>query len=123
LTPIGKLAEADVRRLLADLESPTFRIREAAAKRAREWGDPARVVVDEALRGQPGPELKQRLESIATALAWHHPPNAKDRRRLRALAVLELAATNEALAKIDEMAGGLPGARVTREAKLAKQRQ
>jgi WD40 repeat protein len=122
LSPIGKLPEADVRRLLTDLESPTFRIREAAAKRAREWGDPAKVVIDEALRGQPGPDLKQRLKSLAAALDWRNPPTAEDLRRLRALAVLERAATKEARAKIDELAAGLPGARVTREAKLAKQR-
>ena len=91
-------------------------------ERAKDSGDPAKAVVEAALLKNPGADLKQRLESLVATLAWSHPPIPEDLRRLRAIAVLERAGTKEARAKIDELASGLPTARVTHEAKAAKGR-
>jgi hypothetical protein len=122
VTAVKELAAADTARLLADLDSPAFRTRELAAKRAKDWGEPARMVLEAALKGKPGADLHQRLGSLAAALSWSHPPGSDELRRLRALVVLEQAATNEARGKIAELAKGLPGARLTEEARRAEAR-
>jgi WD40 repeat protein len=122
VTAVKELAAADAARLLADLDSPAFRTRELAAKRAKDWGEPARMVLEAALKGKPGADLHQRLESLAAALSWSHPPGPDELRRLRAMVVLEQAATKEARGKIADLAKGLPGARLTEEARRAEVR-
>jgi len=122
VSAVKELAAADANPLLAELESPNFRTRELAAKRAKDWGDAARVVIESALKRNPGVDLRQRLELLATALSWVHPPIPDDLRRLRAISVLERIGTKEAQAKIDELAEGLAETRVTAEAKRARQR-
>jgi len=122
VTALKELAAADAEQLLADLNSPAFRTREQAARRAKEWGEPARVVIETALKGKPGADLQQRLEALAAALSWSRPPGPEDLRRLRALAILEQVASKEARSKIGELANGLPGARLTEEARRAEVR-
>jgi WD40 repeat protein len=122
LTKVEAMPVKEGERLIAELESPTFRAREQAAKRAKDAGDAAKAVVEAALLKNPGADLKQRLESLVAILAWSNPPIPEDLRRLRAIAVLERAGTKEARAKIDELASGLPSARVTQEAKAAMAR-
>jgi hypothetical protein len=79
-------------------------------------------MVETALKGKTGAEVRQRLEALSAALEWKHAPGSEDLRRLRALAVLEQIGTKDARAKVGEMAGGLPSARVTLEANQVRRR-
>jgi WD40 repeat protein len=122
LTPVVALTEAETRRLLAELDAPAYRTREQAMKRVADLGDAGKAMVETALKGKTGAEVRQRLEALSAALEWKHAPGSEDLRRLRALAVLEQIGTKDARAKVGEMAGGLPSARVTLEANQVRRR-
>jgi WD40 repeat protein len=120
--PVQPPTDEESRQLLAELDSPSYRVRELAMKKVLDGGDAARPFVEAALKKMTGAELRKRLEDLWTNLPDKHPPRGDDLRRLRALHVLEQARTKEARKRIDEMAGGMPTARVTAEAKIARDR-
>jgi WD40 repeat protein len=120
---IAPVAEpAGLAALIQDLNSPSFRAREAAAGRLLAFGDAARPAVTAALKARSEGESRERLERLAANLTDDRPPQAADLQRLRALVVLERANTPEARAKVREVAHGMSDARVTREAKRAAAR-
>jgi WD40 repeat protein len=110
------------KRLLADLNAPAYRTREAATKSIWDLGDSARLFLDASMKNAQSIEVRKRLESLRAEFKDGDPPYGDDLRRLRALAVLERAGTRAARAKIDELATGLPAARVTLEAKELQRR-
>jgi len=114
--------EPNVRRPLAELDSPDYQVRAAASAKLLALGDAVRPALTAALKAQTEPEPRQRLESLVAALADDLPPQAADLRQLRALAVLERIATTEVATKINELSHGLADARVTLEARRARQR-
>ncbi|HKB03784.1 MAG TPA: WD40 repeat domain-containing protein, partial [Gemmataceae bacterium] len=122
VTPVKPLDAKTVQPLIADLDSPSYRTRERATRAALEAGDAIRPAIDAALKAGPGPESRKRLEDLQARLANGHPPTTNDLRRLRAIAVLEAAGSEEARGRIEELALGMPGARVTMEAKLTAER-
>ncbi|HJZ92929.1 MAG TPA: WD40 repeat domain-containing protein [Gemmataceae bacterium] len=113
---------AAAKRLLAELDSPEYRVREAAMKKVLDLGDVGRPFVEESLKTATGAELRTRLESLRSMLPDKAPPRGDDLRRLRALAVLEQARTKEARERVEEMANGFAAARVTVEAKITRDR-
>jgi len=108
-----------VRRLISDLDSDNFRVREQAMKALRGLGKP--VVpslrdMQKAAGAEGGKRIGELIAEMTRALA----PN--DLRQVRAIQVLELAGTPDAVAVLKEWAGGLPGTLLTDEAAAAVKR-
>jgi RNA polymerase sigma factor (sigma-70 family) len=112
----GKLAE-----WVAGLDSATFAERETASRELAALGDEAAPALREALRGKPTPEMRRRAEALLERLRGPVTlPEAL--RSVRAVAVLEDVATPPARQLLEEVAGGAPGARLTRGAKASLER-
>jgi hypothetical protein len=109
----------EVARLLADLDSDQFDKREKADKALEELGDSVEPALLEALKNQPSPEMKRRLEELLDkALSW--PPGFL--RKWRALEVVERIGTAEAQELLKHLSEGDPAARLTREARASLER-
>jgi hypothetical protein len=99
-------------RLIDDLESARFADRQKATQALEELGEAAEGAVNRALAGRPSLEKRQRLEQLLKNL------EGKYRWRLgRVLTILEWVGNAEAEKFLQELAGGLPQARRTLEAR------
>lgn len=113
-------ASAEVmRKLLADLDSDSFEVREAAAKRAKELGLRAEPALRTALKAKPSLEQRRRLEVLLAALPVAPSKTPEGLRQLRALIVLERIVAPEARQLLQEVAQGPPSAALTRQAQAA----
>jgi predicted NACHT family NTPase len=119
LTPIAKVDPDQVKKLIAQLDSDQFALREQAAKELEKLGEAASAACRNALEGDPSPELRRRLKKLLGQM-WS--PSPEQLRSLRALEALELAGTLEARQLLQKIADGAPEARLTREAKAALER-
>jgi RNA polymerase sigma factor (sigma-70 family) len=108
-------------RLLTDLESEQFAVREKAQEELTELGDLAEPALRKTLEGKPALEVRRRVQALLERL---HAPVTKPEllRSLRAVAVLEDIGTAPARGLLEELARGAPEARLTREAKAALRR-
>ncbi len=110
-----------VAKLLADLDDGRFAVREQASRELEGLG----VLVEPALRlalaGQPSAEAKRRLTELLEKRAGGKP-TPEEVRAIRVVEALEQAGTAGARRLLSELAGGVPEARLTREAKAALQR-
>jgi WD40 repeat protein len=119
LRPVAPLTAADrerFARLLADLDSDAFTAREKAAAELERQGEAVEPLLRRALAGAPGPEVRRRLEKLLGALDAQSPSRL---RLLRAVEALEYAGGAEARRLLRELAGGAPGAWLTREAQAS----
>jgi hypothetical protein len=117
LKPVESAPAAVTGPLLAELGSGSFKRREAAARQLRELGDRAEAALRTALAANPGEETRRRIESLLAGLdAALRPENVRE---LRAVALLELAGTEEARRVLAVLASGIPSAPLTREARAA----
>jgi hypothetical protein len=121
--PLRPTPEEVTRPLLAQLDDDSYQRREAATKRLKDLGHQAGPALSTALKGDPTPEKKQRLEMLlqvlAEAPAFSSP---KELQELRAVAVLERVDSPEARALLQELAKGIPSAPLTRHAQAAQKR-
>lgn len=108
--------EKHVRRLLADLDSGRFAVRQRATAELEQMAPDIEPLLREALRAAAAEEVRRRLAQV---LARVDDPGPGRLRELRAVEVLERAATPEALRLLGELARGAPRARLTREAAAA----
>jgi WD40 repeat protein len=108
-----------VAKLLADLDSNAFDVREKATKELQKMGETALSSVHNALAGQPSLEVRRRLEQLLETLSGSPAEQAF---RVRAVEVLEQIGSPEARRLLEMLAGGVPEARLTREAKASLQR-
>ncbi|HZU37272.1 MAG TPA: hypothetical protein VFA18_15220, partial [Gemmataceae bacterium] len=106
-----------LRKRIADLDSRRFATRTAAAKELAQLGDVARPALEAALKQGPSPEARRQIEALLNARP--RPLSDTDLRLLRATAILERIGSPEARRLLARLAGGAPGARLTREAKAA----
>jgi WD40 repeat protein len=104
----------EMRKLLADLDNDSFKVRDAAAKRLNELSFQAEPALRAALNAKPSLEQRRRIEELLAAAP--PPPTPEELRQLRALIVLERIGTPEARRLLEEVAKGPPSARLTRQA-------
>jgi WD40 repeat protein len=107
--------------LVADLNAKRFPVREKAQKALLDMGPPAIRPLREALKAPGSEEQRARIAKILDKLEKLRL-SPEDLRDARAVEALEHMATAEARALLARLAGGSPGARLTREAQAALQR-
>jgi RNA polymerase sigma factor (sigma-70 family) len=118
---IQRVAPADVRlrermaKLITDLDSDAFAVREAATKELEKLADLAEPLLRKALEENPSPEARQRLKHLLEK-AKGTDLSAEQRRQLQALEALEHSGTAEARRLLEDLAGGAPQAWLTRRA-------
>jgi dipeptidyl aminopeptidase/acylaminoacyl peptidase len=108
-------------KLIADLDSNQFDLREAARLELEKLGETAVHACRAVLKGSPSIELRRRLEALDEKQAreiWN--PGPERLRDLRAVEVLEMAGTPECRAVLRKLADGAPGAQLTEEAKSSQ---
>jgi hypothetical protein len=112
----GRLA-----RLIADLDSDAFAARRRATEELDRLGAIAEPAMRDALASKPSVEAAHRLERLLRRAAAARPP-AEHLRVLRAVAVLELVGSPQALRLLDGLARHSPHPAVRSEARAARDR-
>jgi RNA polymerase sigma factor (sigma-70 family) len=107
--------------LLAGLDSERFAEREGATRELEELGGLVEPALRRALAGGPSAEVKRRLKALLEKIDGVTPEPSQVR-AVRAVEVLEHAGTPAARRLLADLAGGVPQARQTREARAALRR-
>jgi len=108
-------------RLLADLDSSEFAVRQKAEAELDSLGDLAKAALRKALEHPPSPEVRLRVKGLLKKFEGAVADPEK-LRSLRAMEVLEQIATPAAREVLKILADGAEEALVTREAKASLQR-
>lgn len=121
LHPLKPADPQRLRRLLADLESDTFAVREKAQEELEKLGDLAEPALRRTLEDKPTLEVRKRVQSVLERLRG---PVTRPEvlQALRAVAVLEDIGTPQARRLLEELATGTAEARSTKETKASLQR-
>jgi WD40 repeat protein len=123
LKPRGERPDENkIKALIADLDNDEFIAREKASRALEKLGKSAEDMVRQAMAEGPSPEAKKRLEKLLSLLGEDHPLTADQQRDLRAVRVLEQAATPEAHKLLETLAKESCGWWVTQEARTALER-
>jgi hypothetical protein len=120
LVPAALPDEPRVAKLIADLDSDSFDVREKAGRELERLEALAEAPLRKALAGRPSPEVQRRAEALLGALSAGVAPTTL--RTIRATAVLEYIATPEARQLLETLARGAPEARLTQETKASLER-
>jgi RNA polymerase sigma factor (sigma-70 family) len=110
-----------VAKLLADLDDERFEVREQASRELEGLGRLAGPALRQALAGRPSAEADRRLTGLVKKVAGA-APTPEEVRAIRVVEALEQAGTAAARRLLTDLAGGVPEARLTREAKATLQR-
>jgi hypothetical protein len=122
LQPVAEAEPAQrtrIRRLIADLDSDDFAVRQRATEELGRLVEMAEPALRQALAGQPTPEARRRLEGLLHKLDGSDPEQLRVR---RALEVLERVPNPAAAQLLRTLAGGRTDARLTREAQAGVDR-
>jgi formylglycine-generating enzyme required for sulfatase activity len=118
LRPVPAVEPRVVTRLLVELNSPRFAVREKATHALESLGEAVVSELRNVLTTRPPPETRRRVERLLEKL--DQPLVSGERlRALRAVEVLEHIGSPAARQTLERLAGGMPEARVTREAKAS----
>lgn len=109
-----------VKRLLGDLDSKAFAVRQAAEEELTRLGEVIEADLRKALEGKPALEVRLRLENVQKRIVSR--PSRQLVLSLRTLEVLEQIGTAEARQVLQSLSQGARGARLTREAETALKR-
>jgi RNA polymerase sigma factor (sigma-70 family) len=112
--------ERRVKTLLADLDSDDFDKREVAGRGLAAMGEAAEGQLRRALSDAKSAEVQRRLRGLLNDLK--REPTAEDFRRMRAVQVMELCGTPDAIGVLRDWAGGTASVPLTRQAKAALER-
>ena len=115
LRPAAPADPQQIARLIAELDSKLFAVRENAISDLECLGDLAEPALHKARQGSPSLEFRRRLEQLLEKLQG--PVVSPERLDLRGVEVLERLGSAEARRLLGELAKGADGARLTREAK------
>jgi HEAT repeat protein len=121
LRPVLVPGEPHLSRLLADLDSDRFAVREQAAVELQRLGLLAEPALRQALEGKPSLEVRRRVEQLLGKLQGSvvHPNTL---RALRAVEALEHIGNPEARQVLESLAKGVSQARLTQEARASLER-
>ncbi|MBY0522324.1 MAG: hypothetical protein K2R98_02950 [Gemmataceae bacterium] len=122
LKPIAPADAQKVARLLDELDSKEFAVRQNASAELEKLGELAEFALKQALAAGPGLERRQRLEQLQERLITLSTYSAEQLQGLRAVEVLERIGTAEAGELLRTLAKGAAGARLTRHAQAARDR-
>jgi hypothetical protein len=117
LSPVAGVPEDRLRRLLEDLDSEQFDRRGAASRELAELQERAFSALQKALRANPSPEQRQRIEALLNAAGVVRSPATV--RGIRAIEVLEHVGTADAKEVLQVLSRGAPEARLTQEARAS----
>jgi WD domain, G-beta repeat len=120
LKPADPAAVERMRAKIAELDSKSFQVREAAAAELANLAGTADLVLRDALGGKLSVEQGARLQRLLDGPAVVR--SAEDLRTLRAVETLERIGTPDAVAVLKKLAGGATKLRPTREAQAALDR-
>jgi hypothetical protein len=121
LKPASAADTARIERLIAELDSEVFATRERATRELEKLGEAAEDALRKAQAGKPGLEVSKRLTRLLDRIEREDVP-PETMRAVRAVEALEWLGTAEARRLLERLAGGAPGARLTREAAAAVDR-
>ncbi len=112
------VSREQIDRWIKDLDSDQFAVREKARAELENLGELAEPALRRILENKPTLEQRRRIEPMLAKLEAAIP-SGESLRSLRAVRVLEHAATPEASHLLRELAGGAEGASLTGTAKAA----
>lgn len=121
LRPVASVEPRAVDKLIADLDSQQFVIRQQAVEELELLGSQAVPALQQVLTGNPSLEVRQRVEELLEK-ADHLILSGKSLRVWRAIEVLEHLGTLESRQLLEVLAKGTSESRLTREAKAALER-
>jgi dipeptidyl aminopeptidase/acylaminoacyl peptidase len=116
LAPAVAVDRHEVVRLIADLNSAHFAVREEARAELEKFGERARTYLRNRLEEQPSLEVRLRIEKL---LRKAEQPSPESLRALRAVEVLEHIGSFEAMRVLQTLAQGAADSHVTREAQAS----
>jgi WD40 repeat protein len=116
LRPIVAPEPRQVQRLIVDLNSDSYPVREQEMRQLEQLGDGVEVYLRQTLEQRPSLEVRRRVEQLLEMLVADSPEHLRNG---RALEVLEWLNTPNSRQLLDELAHGAPDAWVTREAKAS----
>jgi hypothetical protein len=120
LRPAVAVDAKRVERLITDLDSDRFEVRDAATRELTQMGEQAEPALRRALEGKPSPEARRRVEALLAGPRRVRSPEGL--RGLRAVQALECVGTADARRVLEGLSRGAPEARLTREAKATLRR-
>lgn len=120
LPPAAVPEKARVAKLIADLDSDSFDVRQAATQALAELAELTAPALEESRKATSSAEQRTRLERLLTSLSDGTSP--AQLLRTRAVQAARLAGTAEARQVLREWARGAAAARLTREAQGALDR-
>jgi WD40 repeat protein len=119
--PVAPVEPRRLARLIADLDSDLFETRESASRELEKLGEAAGPALRQGLTDRLAPEPRRRVAQLLERL--EQPGSSPESlRALRAIEVLEHVANPEARRVLEQLAGGMPEARVTQEAQQSLDR-
>jgi WD40 repeat protein len=121
LRPVVAVLDDRIPRLIRELDSNKFAVRNKAMTELTKLGDLAEPALQEALETQPTLEVRRRVERLLDILNGT-VPSPEQLRSLRAVEALEMAGNLEAQQLLRSLAKGAPGARLTNAAGSAVER-
>ena len=110
-----------LQKLIADLDSEQFTVRDQATKELEALGDLAGPALRKSLEGDPPPETRRRIEELLEKLKSVEL-TGEPLRAARAVALLESIATPDARRHLESLAARMPEAHLTIAAKAALDR-
>jgi WD40 repeat protein len=121
LRPVAPADPQRVARLIADLDSKQFPVREKAAQELETVGELARPALRRTLAGRRSEEVRRRVGRLLEKLDG--PVTSPEQLRgLRAIEVLEQIGTPEVRQVLHTLTNGVPEAKLTQEAKASLDR-
>jgi WD40 repeat protein len=122
LKPVPRIPEERLQRLLGDLDSDTFSVREKAVAEFESLGSAAEPFLRRELKANHTLECRRRVEQLLERLDRQPIPGIS-LAEWRALELLEHIGTADAKQLLAKLAAGAPGATLTEEAKAALERR
>jgi hypothetical protein len=121
LHPAAGPQSAQIKKLIADLDSNDFQRREGATRQLAALEELAQPALKEAGKGKLSAEQRRRIEKLLEP-SFFVVGMPEKRQQLRAIRVLERIGNSEARKALGDLANGAPGVRMTVAAKTAGER-